>query len=241
MKITEKIRNKANGLYNYRQPVIAFSGDSVTQGCFEVYVKPDGNLETVFDSSECYGEKVKKIFSMLFPAANITVANAGISGNSADVGYKRLNEDVLSLKPDLTVVCYGLNDHGRKQDGLELYKTSLKNIFDALKDAGSEIIFMTPNMCTDRVDVSIKEEPIKKCAEKVAGIVNDGWLDTYIEAAKQVCRQENVPVCDCYKIWKTLDKNGVDVTSLLSNKINHPTKQLHWLFAYELVKLMLEN
>ena len=241
MKIIKKIQNKAEGLYLNRQPVIAFTGDSVTQGCFEVYVKEEGILETVFNSTQSYAEKVKKIFSILFPSCNITIVNAGISGSRAEVGSKRLEDDVLSFNPDLTVVCYGLNDCIQKQDGLETYKKSLKKIFTDLKDAGSEVIFMTPNMSTNRVDISIKEKEIVEAANKVATTVNEGWLDRYIQEAVQVCKEENVPVCDCYSLWKKLHNNGVDITALLSNKINHPTEEMLWMFAYELVKTMFNN
>ena len=240
MKIIEKIYNKHQKLYEHRQPVIAFTGDSVTQGCFEVYVKDEGLLDTVFVSGESYAEKVKKIFSMLYPTANITIVNAGMSGNSAGVGYSHLKEDVLSFSPDLTVVCYGLNDSNQKEAGLEHYKESLRKIFNDLKDAGSEVIFMTPNMCTDRIDFSFKEKEEIAAAKKVSDTVNEGWLDRYIESAKQVCAEEDVPVCDCYEIWKNMAKGGVDITSILSNKINHPTKELHWLFAFELVKMMFQ-
>ena len=241
MKIVEKIKNKARGIYENRQPVIAFAGDSVTQGCFEVYVKEDGNVETIFNSAESYAEKLKRIFALFFPEANITIVNAGISGNRAELGCERLESDVLSFNPDLTVVCYGLNDANQRQYGLEKYKVSLRRIFNDLKKAGSEIIFMTPNMCTDRTDFSIKEKEIKAAAERVAITVNEGWLEKYIEEAKKICQEENVPVCDCYSIWKSLNDGGVDITSILSNKINHPVKEMHWLFAYELMKVMFEN
>lgn len=241
MKIIEKIKNKAEGIYLNRQPVIAFTGDSVTQGCFEVYVKEEGIVETIFKPTQTYAEKIKKIFSLLFSSSNITIVNAGISGSRAEVGSKRLEDDVLSFNPDLTVVCYGLNDCIQKQDGLETYKTSLKKIFKKLKDSGSEVIFMTPNMSTNRVDISIKEKEIVEAANKVATTVNEGWLDRYIQEAVQVCKEENVPVCDCYSLWKKLHNNGVDITTLLSNKINHPTDEMLWMFAYELVKTMFNN
>ena len=241
MKIIEKIKNKSDALYNHRQPVIAFTGDSVTQGCFELYVKEKGVVKTAVHSAECYAEVVKKIFALLFPTANITIVNAGISGNNAAGGAKRLKSDVLDFHPDLTVVCYGLNDSGQKQEGLEIYKDSLRKIFYDLKEAGSEVIFMTPNMCTDRVDYSIKEEEIKAAIEKVAATVNEGWLEKYIEEAKKVCEEENIPVCDCYSLWKTLKKGGVDITSILSNKGNHPVKEMHFMFAYELVRTMFEK
>ena len=241
MKIIERIKNKAEALYSYRQPVIAFTGDSVTQGCFEVYVKEGGSLDTVFDATEAYSQKVKEILAMLFPSANVTVVNAGISGSRAELGIERLENEVLSFRPDLTVVCYGLNDANRRAEGLERYKTSLRKIFVELKKAGTEVIFMTPNMCTDRVDFSINDKVIEAAAARVVETVKGGWLERYVEEARRICAEENIPVCDCYAIWKRLYENGVDVTSLLSNKINHPTKEMHWLFAYELVKTMLEN
>ncbi len=241
MKIIEKIRNRAEAICEHRQPVIAFTGDSVTQGCFEVYVKDGGVVETIFDSSESYAEKIKKILGLFFPSANVTIVNTGISGNRAEIGLKRLESDVLSVNPDLTVVCFGLNDSNQKQDGLEKYKNSLRQIFAKLKNAGSEVIFMTPNMSTDRVDFSIKEKEIQGAAKRVAATVNEGWLDKYIQEAMKVCEEENIPVCDCYGMWKTLHNNGVDITSILSNKINHPTKEMNWMFAYELVKTMFEK
>ena len=241
MKIIEKIRNRAEAICEHRPPVIAFTGDSVTQGCFELYVKDGGVVETVFDSAEGYAEKLKRILGLFFPSANVTIVNTGISGNRAEIGLKRLETDVLSVNPDLTVVCFGLNDSNQKQEGIEKYINSLREIFAKLKESGSEVIFMTPNMSTDRVDFSIKEKEIQAAADRVATTVNEGWLDKYIEEAKAVCREENVPVCDCYGMWKNLHKNGVDITSMLSNKINHPVKEMHWMFAYELVKTMLEK
>ncbi len=241
MKIIEKIKRRADSLASYRQPVIAFLGDSVTQGCFDVYVKDGGIVDTVFDASEAYAEKLKKIFSHFFPTSNITIVNAGISGFNAVGGLMRLESDILSFSPDLTVVSFGLNDFQQKEAGLENYKSSIRKIIRELKASGSEVIFLTPNMCTDRVDFSIKEEAIRAITEKIANTVNEGWLDRYIDEAKKVCKEENVPVCDCYKIWKSFSDGGVDITSILSNKINHPTKELQWLFAYELVKTMFEN
>jgi len=241
MQILKKCQRKNGNIYGDRQPVIAFTGDSVTQGCFELYVKPDGNAETVFNAMESYSQKVKELLAMLYPAANVTIVNAGISGNRAPVGFDRLQEDVLSFRPDLTVVCYGLNDSNQKAEGLEEYTTALRNIFRAVRRAGSEVIFMTPNMATDRVDPALTEAPIAAAAAHVSATVREGWLDTYVKAARQVCAEEQVPVCDCYALWQTMQAGGVDVTSLLSNKINHPTREMHWLFAYELVKTMFEN
>ena len=100
MKIIEKIKNKQKDWYGERQPVIAFLGDSVTHGCFDVYVKND-TLQTTVNMQEGYHEKVKKILAILYPEVPVTVVNAGISGDRADAGVERLERDVLSYKPDL--------------------------------------------------------------------------------------------------------------------------------------------
>jgi lysophospholipase L1-like esterase len=240
LKIIKKIIEKAKDLRFVRQPVIAFTGDSVTQGCFEVFVDVDW-VDTTFNSEEAFSQKVKKILSVLCPRTNITVVNTGISGATAELGSKRLAENVLSTNPDLTVVCYGLNDCQGKEGGLETYKESLRKIFKDLKAANSEVIFITPNMCTPGVHWSIKEKEIADIAARIADICKEGWLDKYIEGAKEVCAEENVPVCDCYKLWKTMSGYGIGINGLLSNKINHPTKEMHWMFAYELVKTMFEQ
>ena len=56
-----------------------------------------------------------------------------------------------------------------------------------------------------------------------------------------VCREKNVPVCDCYALWKRLAACGVDTTALLCNRINHPDREMHKMFAYELVKTVFSE
>lgn len=59
MKFVERLKQKTENNPDNRSPVIAFLGDSVTQGCFEIY-QDNGRLRTVFDSREAYAEKSKK-------------------------------------------------------------------------------------------------------------------------------------------------------------------------------------
>ena len=46
-------------------------------------------------------------------------------------------------------------------------------------------------------------------------------------------------VCDCYAKWKLLSQNGVDTTALLANGINHPSREMAWMFAYSLLETMM--
>jgi hypothetical protein len=68
-----------------------------------------------------------------------------------------------------------------------------------------------------------------------------GNLDYYLDAAKDIAKKHGIKVCDIYSKWKKLAECGVDTTELLSNKINHPTRQMNWLFANSLFDTMLED
>ena len=46
LKIIELLRQKNQNLYGAKPVTIAFLGDSVTQGCFELYQLPQGGLQT---------------------------------------------------------------------------------------------------------------------------------------------------------------------------------------------------
>lgn len=239
MKIAQKLAQKAKDNWNAPTVTIAFLGDSVTQGCFELYRMEGDEYDTVFDKNSAYHTYVAKILSVLYPSVPVNIINAGVSGSSAPHGLERLERDVLRHHPDLTVVCFGLNDCGKKEDGLDNYINALKDIFDKLDASGSEILFMTPNMMATEVSSKMSDPLFRKIAEKISKLQNEGILDMYLESAKTLCKERNIPVCDCYAKWKAMSAAGVDVTELLANKINHPTREMNWLFATSLVEAML--
>ncbi|MBQ9801814.1 MAG: GDSL family lipase [Clostridia bacterium] len=241
MKIVEKMAVKAVENAAHEGVTIAFLGDSVTQGCFELYKKQDGSIETVFDKRYSYGMGVFDILCTLFPTVPVNIINAGISGDNAPAGLERLSRDVLRHAPDLTVVCYGLNDCGRSEVGRLRYTNALRGIFERVRETGSELIFMTPNMMNMGMSPHVVDPDIKAIAADTADKQNGGYFDAYINAARALCAEMGVPVCDCYAIWKNLAAQGVDTTELLSNKINHPTREMNRLFAYELVRTMFEQ
>ena len=234
MKIMQKL-TKSNA--SQEKVTIAFLGDSVTQGCFEIFKNRNGNIAVVTEPEHSYAAYVSKILSTLFPTANINAINAGQSGNQAPKGLERLENDVISHNPDLTVVCFGLNDC--KNHNVPRYVEALRDIFTKLKQNGGEIIFMTPNMMNTYVSPSIEDSDFIEIAEECAKNENEAYLASYLDGAKKLCCEMSIPVCDCYAIWRNLYENGVNVTELLSNKINHPTREMNAIFAYELVKTML--
>lgn len=240
MRFVECLKGKTQDNFSNRTPVIAFLGDSVTQGCFEIY-RDHGKLRTVFDSREAYSEKVKQMLSVLYPEAPVVVANFGINGDTAPGGASRFQRDVVSAAPDLLVVCYGLNDVAEGFEGIAKYQDGLRSIFSQAREAGIEIIFMTPNMMATYGNERILGEDFLNYKEIIETQREQGVMDAYMEAAREVCRKEQIAICDCYAIWKQMYESGVDVTTLLSNGINHPTREMHYLFASQLVLAMLNE
>ncbi len=237
MKIIEKIAKRAQDATNPR-PTIAFLGDSVTEGCFELVPKNSEGFINVFDRESVYHKKVSEILGVLFPNVPLNIINAGAAGTGAAYGLERLERDVISKKPDLTVVCFGLNDCGKEDEGISEYLESLRGIFKRLKEAESEIIFMTPCMLAENVSETIHPSFIE-LAKKLSDRQKRGVLDRYMDAARALCEEEGVPVCDVYAKWKRMSELRINVTELLSNKLNHPIRELHNLFATSIVETMM--
>lgn len=238
LKLIDKIKNKARDNDNYPGITIAFLGDSITQGCFEFYFKDDGNVETVFDQEHAYCRYLARILGRLYPSVPFSMINAGISGGTAPHGLARLQRDVLSHNPDLVVVCFGLNDAAGGQDKLSCYTQALTEIFLQIQSTGAEVIFMTPNTANTTVDCRT-ESAFREISRGNAQRQNSGITDLYMEAAKKLCVDMQIPVCDCYARWKQIELCGVNIAELHSGYMIHPARDTNWLFAITLAETML--
>lgn len=238
MRIMDIIAARSQKRGAERLPVIAFLGDSVTQGSFELFFDDKGGGDTIFEQDCCYGAYLSKIFKTLYPAVPIVTINAGVSGDNVVNANTRLERDVLTFHPDLTIVCFGLNDCTKELEHLSEYAEGLRSIFTKLKEAGSEVIFMTPNMMNTYVSHFIEDLDIRKIATNTMRLQNAGVLDAYLTEGKKVAEECGVVICDVYEKWKSLYRCGADVTNMLSNYINHPTREMNWLFAYSLAETM---
>lgn len=242
MNILEKFSKKRDNLKGESPVAVAFLGDSVTQGCFADQINSDGYLDTTFDAENAYHTKFRKIFNLLYPNVPLNIINAGISGGNAVEGLERLERDVLRFNPDLCVVCFGLNDSVLTEpaDMFEKYQASLDEIFKKLKERDIEVIFMTPNMMCTKVCGNVSEV-LKGAAETCSKVQTEGRLDMFINAARDVAKRNNVPICDCYAKWKLMSEKGVNTNDLLEGPVNHPNNKINWMFAYSLVETIFMN
>ena len=243
MKTVEKLFERNERLGGASPITIAFLGDSVTQGCFENLVYPNGAVDTVFEPQSSYVTCVQKLLNFLYPRAQVTIINAGVSGNAAIDGYARLDRDVLRYKPDLTIVSFGLNDacDTIHADAQESYLKHLGLIFDKLQQSGSEIIFLTQNYMATGVCHKLTNPTLREWAANFAQIQQSGRLKSFFESAKSLCKQREIPVTDMYAEWEYLEKAGTDVTGMLSNYLNHPVRELHKYTAIKVVETLIKS
>ncbi len=227
MKITEKINMEWDGLVKNGPITIVAFGDSVTHGAVAF---KEFNYETV------YWNRLKKKILEVRDYVPVNVINAGIGGITAKMSLERMDSQVLVHNPDLIIICFGLNDVNFP---FEEYMDSLRIMFQKGKNSGADVIFMTPNMLNTYVAEDTADVHIS-IAEGTAKKQNDGTMDFYMESAINLAKEMGITVCDCYGKWKELSKTQ-DTTKLLANRINHPVKEMHELFAQSLFDVIFED
>ena len=225
MKVKDKLFMELSALDEHGPITIVALGDSVTHGSVAA---GEINYETV------YWNRLRQKLNAVRATIPVNVINAGIGGTTAERSVARLDCQVLCHNPDLVIVCFGLNDINGTR---EQYLDSLRTIFTRCRESGAEVIFMTPNMLNTRVDERT-EARFAAYAVKTAEMQNGGRMDLYMESACTLAREMDVTVCDCYAKWKELSRTQ-DITDLLANYINHPTREMHELFAQSLFEIIM--
>jgi hypothetical protein len=186
------------------------------------------------DYESVYWERLRKKLLAVRNYVPVNVICSAIGGVTAAGSLCRLEKQVLKYEADLVIVCFGLND---VNGPLDTYLNSLRTVFEKCRAAGSEVIFMTPNTFNTYVAEDTPKE-YYDYASVTAGYQNGGKMDEYMERAVEVAHECGVGVCDCYGEWKRLAETE-DITMLLANRINHPTREMHELFADSLFRMIM--
>ena len=152
------------------------------------------------------------------PNAKVSMINAGISGNTAVAGLKRLERDVLSKKPDLVTVMFGLNDMVRRSLGQ--YRKNLEEIVTRCRAANVQVILCTPNAVTDT-----SSRPTSK-------------LIQFCRFMREVAKQHRVPLCDTYAAFDRLRTTDRPRWRLTMSDAIHPNMGGHQFIAEQIAKTM---
>lgn len=90
---------------------LAFLGGSITQG----------SVSSQY--TNCYAYLVYDWFVKRFPKTAFTYVNAGVGGTTSQFGVSRVEEDVLSFKPDFVIIEFSVND-----DNTDFYQETYEGL-----------------------------------------------------------------------------------------------------------------
>lgn len=153
---------------------VIFFGDSITQAG----VAPGGYITLLQQMLVKSGKN--KAFELI---------GAGIGGNKVYDLYLRMEDDVLSKKPDLVFIYIGINDvwhkrsHGTGTDP-DKFERFYNTIIDKIQAAGAKVVICTPTVIGEKKDY-----------------VNelDGDLNKYSEIIRGIAQHKNVALIDLRK------------------------------------------
>lgn len=159
------------------------------------------------------------------PRKGLPVINAGIGGNNTVDLLKRIEQDCLAYRPQLTVLMAGTNDmNSVKHVPLPEYEKNLSQIARRIIASGSRLLMMTilpayePYLLTRHPETFYKPEGINGRRQQV----ND--------CIKKVARQHRALLLDIEQRFIAIGKIGTGMDSLIQNEQNankkdgiHPT------------------
>lgn len=242
MNVMERLRNRHNSFRSERPVVLGFLGDSVTHGCFEVFINEAGKVDTACEASSAYPALVAHELGRMFPFAQPAVINAGVSGDNAAGGRSRLARDVLFARPDLVFVNFGLNDSMNPdvEDGLRRYREAMKGIFEDVRSSGAECVLVTPNHMCGYVSHRLENDTLAGHRQGRRPRAKRGHSAPLCGRGPRGSPRAGRAVADTYRVWDALAAAGVDTTEMLANSINHPSREAHRLFVNEILRVLLE-
>lgn len=173
-------------------------------------------------SLRAWPEMLQLALHQLYPATEITVFNAGISGHTTDRGLQRIQQDVLDRKPHLVVVKFGMNDlaYGAVDavtdaNRKERYAANLANIVAQCRGIGAEVILCSPN------SVYPEAAPQRPPAR----------LGEFAEIVRAQGQALGVPVVDVYSHWEQVRHDDLARWRFLMSETIHPSMAGHKCIA----------
>ena len=150
-----------------------------------------------------------------FPFAVVNVIVTAIGGENSEQGAARFERDVLSLKPEVVTIDYGLNDRGI---GLDRAKAAWTAMIRAAQASKVKVILLTP---TGDLSANLDDENDPLCR--------------HARQIRELAAQYGVGLVDSLAAFRAYVKAGGSLKDLMS-QVNHPNEKGHAIVA----KLLLE-
>ena len=192
---------------------MVFLGDSITQ-------------------QRIYTRYVMDFFALRYPEMEVAFRNAGVGGDTAVGAIKRLNKDVLELRPSVVSICFGMNDGGYtrfEEERHETFMAAMTVLLADLRRAGAKVVLLTPGP----VDPDRGDDP--------AGMrVYNETLACYAQGVKELARAKGLPVYDIHTLMldvQTRARADDPQFTMIPDSV-HPSAPGQALMAYALLKAL---
>ena len=176
---------------------------------------PAGYFKTpVVDSFNAYPAGLHQKLKARFPLAVINVIVTAIGGENSVKGAARFARDVLSHRPDVVCIDYGLND---RASGLASARSAWVAMIESARAAGVKVILLSPTADTKaRV-----EDPLDPLNQHAAQI-------------RQLATDYGTGLVDSLGLFHAELRRGTRIEDLMS-QFNHPNARGHALVALALL------
>jgi len=165
---------------------VIFFGDSITQAG----VGPKGYITMMTETLKSNNQ-----------SGQFELMGAGIGGNKVYDLYLRLEDDVLSKKPDVVFIYVGINDVWHKSSSgtgtdPDKYVKFYEALIKKMKAQNIRVILCTPTVIGEKNDNSNMQ---------------DGDLNQYSKLIRDIAAKHSLQVCDLRKYFQEyLSKNNPD-------------------------------
>lgn len=176
---------------------------------------PTGYFATPWiNTFDAYPHLFHRLVKERFPFAAVNVITTSIGGEESASGAKRFTEDVLTHKPDLVTIDYGLND---RRLSLEETEKAWRSMIEACQEKGIPVILLTPTWDNSYYN---RTEDWKKLCDRA-------------DLIRRLADEYSVGLADSFAAFSEYVQRDEMLTDLLSHG-NHPTRKGHELVAREL-------
>jgi lysophospholipase L1-like esterase len=177
---------------------------------------PAGYLRTpVADPFAAYPHRMHRALKEKYPFALLNVIVTAKGGENSEGGMARLEAEVLSHRPDLLTIDYGLNDLGI---GHARAEAAWRAMIEQTLARGVKVILMTPTLDSSVSIERLAEHPLNTGAERI----------------RALAAEYGVGLADSLAAWAAYCRAGTPLNTLLSQS-NHPTRRGHDLVVDEII------
>lgn len=205
-------------MQNIKPVKVIFFGDSIT----EIGVQPGG-----------YIDRMRKMIKERNPVGSFQLTGAGISGNKVYDLYLRLEDDVLSQKPDWVFIYVGVNDVWHKKSfgtgtDADKFEKFYVAIIKKLQANGIRVALCTPAVIGEKADGQNEM---------------DADLNKFSQIIRTLAAKYDLPLVDLRRIFfEHLSKSNVSnkEKGVLTNDGVHLNEAGNQLVAEEMLKVLVK-